>query len=76
MYCGGNGALKNIYSDVSSAKTKHTGIRLHGSRELQAQGIVKCDCVSTDNNLADTVLSRISVTLGHPTNVGVTVILN
>jgi len=53
IYCDNNGALKNIRSGVSSAKTKHIDIRFHDSRELHAQGIVKFDYVSTDENLAD-----------------------
>jgi hypothetical protein len=53
IYCDSNGALKNIWSGVSSAKTKHIDIRFHDSRELHAQGIVKFAYVSTDVNLAD-----------------------
>jgi hypothetical protein len=53
IYCDNNGALKNIRSGVSSAKTKHIDIGFHDSRELHAQGIVKFDYVSTDENLAD-----------------------
>jgi len=53
IYCDSNGALKNIRSGVSSAKTKHIDIRFHDSRELHAQGIVKFAYDSTDVNLAD-----------------------
>jgi len=53
IYCDSNGALKNIWSGVSSAKTKHIDIRFHDSRELHAQGIVRFAYVSTDENLAD-----------------------
>jgi len=52
-YCDSNGALKNIWSGVSSAKTKHIDIRFHDSREVHTQGIVKFDYVSTNDNLAD-----------------------
>ena len=53
IYCNSNGALKNFWSGVSSAKTKHIDIRFHDSRELHAQVIVKFAYVSTDENLAD-----------------------
>jgi hypothetical protein len=53
IYCDRNGAWKNFWSGVSSAKTKHINIRFHDSRELYAQGIVKFVYGSTDVNLAD-----------------------
>jgi len=53
IFCDNNGALKNICSGVSSAKTKHIDVRFHDSRELHAQGIVEFAYVSTNDNLAD-----------------------
>ena len=65
IYCDSNGALKNIWSGVSSAKTKHIDIRFHDSRELHAQGIVKFDYVSTDDNLADIMTKALAPERHH-----------
>jgi len=53
IYCGNNGALKNICSGVSSAKTKHIDIRFHDSGELHAQEVAKFAYVSTETTLSD-----------------------
>jgi hypothetical protein len=53
IYCDSNGALKTIYSGVSSPKTKHIDIRYHISRDRQERGIVNFTDISTDDNLAD-----------------------
>jgi hypothetical protein len=53
IYCDSNGALKTIYSGVSSPKTKHIDIRYHVSRDRQERGIVNFTDISTDDNLAD-----------------------
>ena len=53
IYCDSNGALKTIYSGVSSPKTKHIDFRYHISRDRQERGIVNFTDISTDDNLAD-----------------------
>ena len=53
IYCDSNGALKTIYSGVSSPKTKHIDIWYHISRDRQEYGIVNFTNISTDDNLAD-----------------------
>ena len=53
IYCDSNGALKTIYSGVSSCKTKHIDIRYHISRDRQEHGIVNFTDISTNDNLAD-----------------------
>ena len=53
IYCDSNGALKTIYSGVSSPKTKHIDIRYHISRDRQERGTVNFTDISTDDNLAN-----------------------
>jgi len=60
IYCDSNGALKTIYSGVSSPKTKHIDIRYHISRDWQERGIVNITDISTDDNLADIMTKALS----------------
>jgi len=53
IYCDSNGALKTIYSGVSSPKTKHINIRYQVSRDRQERGIVNFTDISTDDNLVN-----------------------
>ena len=53
IYCDSNGALKIIYSRVSSPKTKYIDIWYHISRDRQERRIVNFTDISTDDNLAD-----------------------
>ena len=53
IYCDSNGALKTIYSGVTSPKTKHIDIRYHISHDRQEREIVSFTDISTDYILAD-----------------------
>ena len=51
--CDNQGAIKNIVSGTSKARTKHIDVRYHNCRDLQSQGTLAFTYVHTNDNVAD-----------------------